>query len=297
MPIVAGGAGRISEALRAMIEAAGGRVLTGAAVERIIVKGGQAVAVRTRGGEEFSATHVIANITTRNLFGRLLSPGDIDARFLGRTQRYRYAPGTFVMHLALDRMPEWKAADDLGRFSYLHLNGSEAEIDATYRTSLRGLLPERPLLVVSQTTLLDPSRAPAGKHVMRVHVRTVPAQIQGDAAGTIAARSWVEAKQPFAERVLDLVEEKAPNLRACIIAQALLSPSDIEAENPNFIGADCVSGSHHLSQNFFCRPLPGWSNYATPIAGLYMIGASTWPGGGITGGSGYLLARKLLSAA
>ncbi len=297
MPIVAGGSGRISEALRAMIETAGGRVLTGAAVERVVVKGGRAVAVRTRTGEEFSAERVIANVTTRNLFGRLLSPDDIAARFLRRTQAYRYAPGTFIMHLALDRMPEWRAADDLDRFSYVHLNGSEAEIDATYRTSLRGLLPERPLLVVSQTTPVDPSRAPAGKHVIRVHVRTAPAEIRGDAAGKIAARNWAEAKQAFAERVLDLLEEKAPNLRSCIIGQAILSPADIEAENPNFIGADCVSGSHHLSQNFFCRPLLGWSNYATPIAGLYMIGASTWPGGGINGGSGYLLARKLLRAA
>ena len=71
-------------------------------------------------------------------------------------------------------------------------------------------------------------------------------------------------------------------------------PQDIENENPNFIGGDCVSGSHHLGQNFFSRPLLGWSNYATPIEGLYMIGASTWPGGGVNAGSGYLLARKLI---
>jgi phytoene dehydrogenase-like protein len=296
MPIVEGGAGRISEALRTMLEAAGGKVTTGTAVDRVIVRGGKAAAVRTRSGDEFSATHIIANVTTRNLFGKLLSADDINKNFLQRTQRYRYGPGTFIIHLALDRVPDWKAADDLADFNYVHLNGSGPEIEETYQTSLRGLLPARPLLVVSQTTPIDRSRAPAGKHVIRVHVRTVPGRIHGDAAGTITAQNWANAKGPFAERILDLVEEKAPSLRACIIGQAIESPQDIEEENPNFVGGDCVSGSHHLGQNFFFRPLLGWSYYTTPVAGLYMIGASTWPGGGVNGCSGYLLAHKLMAA-
>jgi phytoene dehydrogenase-like protein len=132
---------------------------------------------------------------------------------------------------------------------------------------------------------------------MRIHVRTVPAQITGDAAGTISARNWPQAKAPFAERILDLVEEQAPDLRTCILAAAVESPDEIERENPNFVGGDCVSGSHQLDQNFFCRPLLGWSRYATPVAQLYMIGASTWPGGGVNAGSGYILARKLLRTA
>ena len=126
---------------------------------------------------------VVANVTVRNLFGDLLTAKDISARFFRRSQEYRYGPGTFIIHLALNRVPNWRAADDLSKFSYVHLNGSEKEIEETYRTSLDGLLPRRPLLVVSQTTTTDPSRAPAGKHVMRVHVRTVPSLIKGDAAG------------------------------------------------------------------------------------------------------------------
>jgi phytoene dehydrogenase-like protein len=297
MPTVQGGAGRISEALRQMIEGAGGRVITETEVAQIIVRAGHAVAIRTRGGEEISASRaVIANITLRNLFGKLVPPDDIDHRFLRQTQNYRYGPGTFIIHLALNAIPDWCAADDLGRFNYVHLNGSSEEIEQTYQASLCGLLPTRPLLVVSQTTAVDPSRAPAGKHVMRIHVRTVPGRIEGDAAEKISVRNWSEAKRPFAERVLDLVQEKARNLRTCIVAQAIESPQDIENENPNFVGGDCVSGSHHLGQNFVCRPLFGWSNYRTPIERLYMIGASTWPGGGVNGGSGYLLANRLIGA-
>ncbi len=298
MPLVQGGAGRITAALRAMLERAGGRVVTNAEVTRILLQRGTAVEVRTCGGETISASRaIIANVTVPHLFGKLLAPDDMPSRFLERARRYRFGPGTFIIHLALERMPSWKAADDLASFNYIHLNGSEDEIADTHRCSLAGLLPARPLLVVSQTTPLDPSRAPAGRHVMRVHVRTVPARIVGDAAGAITARDWVQARQPFAERILDLVEEHAPDLRQCVLATTIESPPEIEAENPNFVGADCVSGSHHFDQNFVCRPFFGWSRYRTPIDRLYMIGASTWPGGGVNAASGYLLARKLLNGA
>ena len=280
-----------------MFESAGGKIITNTEVSDIVVRNSRAVAVQTRGGDEIAASRaIVANVTTRNLFGKLLCETDLPPGFLRRSQNYRYGPGTFIIHLALERMPSWRSGEDLSAFNYVHLNGSEFEIEETYRNSLCNTLPVRPLLVVSQTTPLDPSRAPPGKHVMRIHVRTVPGKINGDAAGKIGARTWADAKQPFADRVLDLVEEKAPDLRACIIASAVESPEEIERENTNFVGGDCVSGSHHLKQNFFCRPLLGWSNYATPVDRLFMIGAATWPGGGVNGGSGYLLARKLIAS-
>ncbi len=149
------------------------------------------------------------------------------------------------------------------------------------------------MLVVGQPTAIDPSRAPAGKHVLWVQVRVLPAEIRGDAAGKIAARAWDEAKDAYAERVLDLIEAHAPGLRARVLARAVFSPLDLERENPNLIGGDSLSGSHHLDQNFFLRPVPGWSRYATPIRNLYLCGASTWPGGGTGAGSGFLLAKAL----
>jgi phytoene dehydrogenase-like protein len=294
MPIVEGGAGRISEALRTLIERAGGVVHTNAEVNHIIVKRGQATAVQTIGGEQFAARRaIVANVTTKNLFGGLIAPENLDSRFFQKTQRFRYCPGTFIIHLALDRPLNWRVTDELAQFNYVHLNATESDIDETYRASLKGLLPVRPLLVVSQTTPIDPSRAPAGQHVVRIHVRSVPGQIAGDQAGAMTSLNWRDAQEPFTERVLDLVEDHAPGLRASIIGQAVESPVDIEHQNPNFVGGDCVSGSHHITQNFMFRPFAGWSNYKTPIRDLYMIGASTWPGGGINGGSGYLLAKRL----
>jgi phytoene dehydrogenase-like protein len=219
----------------------------------------------------------------------------LPAKFRRRIGAFRYGPATFVVHLALDRKLEWRAAEDLSDFNYVHLCGLTEDVAATYADSVAGRLPARPVLVVSQTTAVDPTRAPPGKHVARIHVRTVPSVIAGDAAGTIAARDWAGAAEPFADRLLDLLSAQAPNLRQALLARHIVTPPDIEADNPNLVGGDCVSGSHHLDQNFLCRPVRGWSRYATPIRDLYMTGASTWPGGGVHGASGFLLARRLLA--
>jgi phytoene dehydrogenase-like protein len=294
LPIAKGGAGRVTAALGAMIEEAGGTLRTGVQVNHIVVKNGQAVAVQTAAGDQIVAKRaLVANVTPRNLFGSLIASEHLDRGFVRRAKRYRYGPGTYVIHLALDRLPQWIGADDLAAFNCIHINGTGADIEETYKQSLRGYLPARPLLVVSQTTQIDPSRAPPGKHVMRVHIRTVPGTIAGDAAGEIKARTWSDAKRPFTDRVLHLVERHVPGLRSAIIGMAVETPEDIERENPNFIGGDGVSGSCHIDQNYFRRPFFGWSRYRTPIKQLYMVGASTWPGGGVNAGSGYLVARTL----
>jgi phytoene dehydrogenase-like protein len=94
--------------------------------------------------------------------------------------------------------------------------------------------------------------------------------------------------------MIDLLGEHAPNVHKATVARHIVTPVEIQADNPNLVEGDCVSGSHHLDQNYFNRPIRGWSRYETPIRGLYMTGASTWPGGGVHGGSGYLLAQQLL---
>jgi len=162
-----------------------------------------------------------------------------------------------------------------------------------YAEASAGLLPEEPVLVVGQPTAIDATRAPAGKHVLWVQVRVLPAEITGDAKAEIAAKTWDEARAPYAERALDILDTYAPGLRARILGQAVFSPLDLERENPNLIGGDSLSGSHHLDQNFFLRPVAGWSRYRTPVKGLYLCGASTWPGAGTGAGSGFMLAKML----
>jgi phytoene dehydrogenase-like protein len=296
LPLVQGGAGHITRALVGFLEQAGVHIMTRTEVTRVQVQRNQAIAVETSSGLTITARRaVIANVTPRRLFGNLVAAQDLDARFFRRIGDYRYGPGTFIVHLTLDKKLAWRAGEDLAQFGYVHLCGGVEDIAATYTQSLAGLLPTRPMLVVSQPTAADPSRAPPGCAIVRLHARTVPGRIRGDAAGKITATDWLSAKQAFTERLLDLAEEQAPGLRASILALTAFTPDEIEADNPNFVGGDCVSGSHHLDQNYFFRPLRGWSRYATPIQKLYMIGAATWPGGGVNGGSGYLLAKQLLA--
>ncbi|MEJ2431712.1 MAG: NAD(P)/FAD-dependent oxidoreductase, partial [Pseudolabrys sp.] len=167
---------------------------------------------------------------------------------------------------------------------------------AAYAQARSGLLPREPVLVVGQPTAIDPSRAPQGKHVLWVQVRVLPAEIRGDAAQEISVTHWDEAKDAYAARVLGIIEHYAPGLSGKILGQAVFSPLDLERENPNLIGGDSLSGSHHLDQNFMFRPVFGWSRYKTPVKALYLCGASTWPGAGTAAGSGFMLAKMLAGA-
>ena len=198
-----------------------------------------------------------------------------------------------MIHLALDDLPDWRAGRALREFAYVHVAPDMEMMTRVYAEASAGLLPAEPVLVVGQPTAIDPSRAPTGKHVLWIQVRVLPAEIHGDAGGAIAARGWDEAREPYADRVLDILETYAPGLRSRVLGRAVFSPLDLERENPNLIGGDSLSGSHHLDQNFFLRPVAGWSRYRTPVKNLYLCGASTWPGAGTGAGSGFMVAKML----
>lgn len=294
MVIGKGGADTIIKAMTSLLKSKGGEIMLGTTVEAIETGSGGAGGVRLADGRTLSARKaVIANAHPQIVFGKLLPQEARRAAFDARIAAFRAAPGTMMLHLALDGLPDWKAGTDLHRFAYVHLAPDMGLMARTYAEAASGLLPREPVLVVGQPTAVDPSRAPEGKHVLWVQVRVLPAEIGGDAAGTIAARNWDEAKAPYAERVLDVLESYAPGLRGKILGQAIYSPLDLERENPNLIGGDNLSGSHRLDQNFFFRPVAGWSRYKTPVDKLYMCGAATWPGAGTGAGSGYMLGRQL----
>lgn len=290
-----GGADTIIRALEKMLIAAGGKVFTNAEVAEITTGAdGRATGVRLASGETHVATKaVIAGVAPKALLGGLLPKGSGDAAFDTAMTKFRYAPGTMMIHLAMDDLPDWKAGAELRQFAYVHLAPSLDAMGRTYQQAVAGLLPDQPVLVVGQPTAVDPSRAPAGKHVLWVQVRMLPAEIGGDAAGEIAESHWGQAKERYAERVLDIIEGYAPGLRSKILGRAVFSPLDLERENPNLVGGDQICGSHHLSQNFLFRPARGFARWNTPVANLYLIGAATWPGAGTGAGSGFLLAQQL----
>jgi len=295
MLIGRGGADTIVSGLVRAITAAGGDVRLSAEVSAIMVADGAANGIVLASGERIEARRaVIANLNPRILFGGMLKGHA--SRGSDRLARLRPGPATMMIHLALADLPNWRAGAELRGFAYVHLAPSFAMMARTYNDALAGQLPAEPVLVVGQPTAIDASRAPPGRHVLWVQVRALPARIVGDAAGEIPAASWETVKDAYADRVIGLIERYAPGLRANILARAVLSPDDLERDNPNLVGGDSVSGSHHLDQNFLFRPAFGWSRYRTPVQRLFMVGASTWPGAGTGPGSGFLLARRLAGA-
>jgi phytoene dehydrogenase-like protein len=294
MALGQGGADSMIKALTAYLASLGGELRLGRAVERIETEGDRATGVRLAGGEALGARRaVIANAHPRLVFGKLLAPAPRRAAFAERIAAFRAGPGTMMIHLALSGLPDWRAGEELKKFAYVHLAPSLEMMAASYAQAMSGLLPREPVLVVGQPTAIDPSRAPPGRHVLWVQVRVLPATIRGDAAGQIGATHWDEAKDAYADRVIALIERYAPGVSGKILGRAVLSPLDLERENPNLIGGDSLSGSHHLDQNFLFRPAFGWSRYKTPLRGLYMVGAATWPGAGVGAGSGFMLAKML----
>lgn len=294
--VTKGGISRLPEALAAIVREAGSEVRTSAPVTRVLTDGDRVTGVELGDGEQIGVRRaVVAGTTPTQLFGSLLADDAVDDRTRTSAERYRYGPGTMVVHLALDKPLQWSADDELSQFAYVHVAPYVDDLARTYQQSLAGLIPDSPLLIVGQTSQVDPSRSPDDRQVVWVQVRALPSQIRGDAAGEISATHWDEAKDAVADRVLDKLEQYAPGARGSVLDRAVLSPLDLERSNPNLVGGDSVAGSHHLWQNFIFRPWLGASTYDMPLEGLYLVGAATWPGGGTNGVSGSLCAQKLLS--
>lgn len=287
-----GGADTLVKALVAMVEAHGGTVECKARVKRVLSEGGRASGVLLADGRRIGASRaVIATVAPRALAG-LLPEGSGDAGFDGRMRAFRHAPGTMMIHLAVDGLPDW-SAPELKRFAYVHVAPSLDVMARAYQEAQAGLLPAEPVIVVGQPTAIDAGRAPDGKHILWLQTRVVPAEIRGDAAGIIGARDWETAREAYADRAIAIIERYAPGLSGKIIKRTVMSPLDLERGNANLVGGDQICGSHHLAQNFLFRPSPGSADWSTPVKNFHLAGAATWPGAGVGAGSGYMLARQL----
>lgn len=296
MAVVVGGASNLPRALAGVARAAGAEIRSGAAAVRILVEDGAAAGVELADGEQIGARRaVIANLTPAPLAALL--PDDAAAAATRKVlDGYTYGPGTMVVHAALGGPVPWAAGPELAEWGYVHVGPYVRDMAQTYTDAMNGVLPVDPLLIVGQTSAVDPSRAPGEGAVLWVQVRMLPSRIRGDRGGTIEATDWAAAKLPYAERVLDKLERYAPGLRERVLDWRVIGPDDLEAANPNLVGGDSVGGSHHLAQNAVLRPGPGAPGGRLPLKNLTMIGAGTWPGAGVNAVSGRLAAQRLIAA-
>ena len=299
-PIVKGGAKNLLAAFEALIAERGGEIRTGADVETILQSSGRATGVRLSSGETITAgKSVICSVTPTQLYGRLLASGSESTGSeieTGALRKYRYGKGNFQIHYALDKPPAWRG-EGLDKVALLHLTPGLDGVSKACNEAARGMLPEVPTICVGQPHALDPSRCPPGKAILWLQLPEAPTHIKGDAAGklnTPADGKWTDAlREAYADRAEAILADHIDGFRSSVLARKSYSPADLEAMNINLVGGDPYGGSSVVDQAFLWRPFKTSRNHETGIKGLYHIGASTHPGAGLGGGSGFLLAGRL----
>ena len=287
--IVRGGMGGITQALARSAEAAGATIHTNVEVERVRVDDdGRARGVVVHDGQEIAARLVVSNADPKRTFLQLLDPACLDPRFRRRVERLQTNAAYLKFHAALDGLPTFPAADTLGAeydplwLAYTQICPSVDSYRRSWADALAGRPSSAPIMSVQIPTVYDPTLAPADTHVMSIWVQYAPVHA-----------AWDELRTPTGEQLIDTLAAYAPDLRQRIRDWMLLTPPDLEARvgltDGNIRHLDMV-----LGQMLAERPLHGWSNYRTPIAGLYLCGAGTHPGGEVTGAPGHNAAHTIL---
>ena len=291
-PVAKGGAARAVAAFKALIEENGGTIRTGADVDRIRIGSGKANGVVLASGEEIAAGNVICSVAPGQLYMRLLRM--VETTEASQLQQFRHGRGNFQLHYALDGPLRWKTPG-LDDVALIHLADGVDFVSKSANEAERGMLPETPTICVGQPHRLDPSRCPDGKSILWLQIPDAPRTIKGDAAGAIATTGqWDEAtREAFADRIESILSNHLEGFPQQVLKRLALSPADLEKRNINLVGGDPYGGSCALDQFFIWRPFARSVNNATSIRNLHHIGASTHPGPGLGGGSGYLTARRL----
>jgi phytoene dehydrogenase-like protein len=297
-PIVKGGAAKLLSAFESLIIDQGGGIRIGADVHRVMRdESGRANGVTLVDGTKLSAARgVICSVGPGQLYRRLLKDVPLPADIEDGLAKFRHGKGNLQVHYALSAPPRWKAGD-LGSVALLHLTPGLDGVSRATNECERGLLPAVPTICVGQPVALDPRRAPAGQSILWLQLPEAPRVIKGDAAGEIAPPHdgrWTEAvRERYADRIEAILTAHIDGFRESVIKRRVYSPADLEAMNVNLVGGDPYGGFCGLDQFFLWRPFKGTVNHKTHIANLYQIGASTHPGPGLGGGSGFLLAQSL----
>lgn len=282
-----GGLGALSRAIAAAATAAGAKVRTGAAVERVLVRDHRAAGVKLVSGETIEADCVISNVDPQATFLRLLGAEYLDAGFTRRISHLRTRGITAKLHLALERLPTFSGLSEQALAGRLLIAPSLDYLERAFNHSKYGEYSSEPALEITIPSLSDPTLAPAGKHVLSAVVQYAPYQLK---------TGWDTGRGAFTERIVDTLERYAPGIRESVSVANLLAPPDIEREF-RITGGHWHHAELALDQFFMMRPIPGAAQYGTPVDGLYLCGAGSHPGGGVMGTAGRNAARQVLGRA
>lgn len=299
LPVVVGGAGNFVHAFEALLRELRVDIRTGQPVERLLLTDGRVTGV-IAGGETIRARRaVLASVTPTALYGDLLpQEAPVPPAVREQARRYRYGRAAMQLHVALSAPLTWHD-NRLAAVPLVHFSDGSASTGIACAEAEAGLLPRRPTVVVGQQHVLDPTRVPEGAAALWIQLQELPYEPVGDAAGELdVSGGWTkELTEGYVQRVLSRVARHAPDLYDKVLAWDAITPADLAAYNPNAVAGDPYGGSAELDQNLLWRPVPAAARHATPVPGLWQIGASTHPGPGLAGGSGHLVAQQLIRSA
>ena len=284
---VKGGPGALTAAMAEAAREAGAEIRVNAGVSRVVVRDTRVGAVILEDGSELTATAVISNADPRRTLLNLVDPLDLDPGVLSRIRNYRARGAMAKVNLALDGLPPFSGVTSGELCGRLHIGPGIDYLERAFDASKYGELAGEPYLDVAVPTLSDPSLAPPGKHVVSVCAQFAPYRLAN-------GRPWAAAKSDLLSFVLRTLDRYAPGIESRVERAQVLTPVDFE-EVYGLSGGHIHHGELSLDQLFTMRPVLGWARYRTPIPGLFLCGAGTHPGGGITGGSGQNAARAILT--
>jgi phytoene dehydrogenase-like protein len=284
-----GGMGAITSAMRTTCEAAGVEIDTDAPVARVLVDGGKAVGVRLESGPEVFGHAIVANVGPRLLYGQMLDSADLPADFARRIKGFKAGSGTFRMNVALSELPRFTALPQAGEHhqSGIIIAPTLDYMDRAFLDAKLTGMARKPIVEMLIPSTIDNSLAPPGRHVASLFCQQF-APVLPD------RRSWDDERDAAADLIIGTVDEYAPGFRASVIARQIHSPLDLERKF-GLAGGDIMHGHMSLDQLWSARPMLGHGAYRAPVKGLYMCGAGTHPGGGVTGAAGHNAAHEILA--
>lgn len=288
---VEGGMGALTQAMARSAQSLGVEIRCDADVAEILVEHGRARGVRLRDGSLIEAQQVASNATATVTFEKLMQPGCLPEGFQRAVKRIDYSSAAVKINLAVSELPRFSCMPDrrgeVGpeHRGTIHINSMPEDIERAYEDARRGIPSARPVIEMVIPTSVDTTLAPRGHHIVNLFVQYAPY--------TLAQGSWDELRNTFADRCIARITEHAPNFAASVLHREVLAPPDLEARF-NLTGGNIFQGAMPLHQLFSFRPVPGWSDYATPVKGLFLCGAAAHPGGGVMGACGRNAAQAML---
>jgi phytoene dehydrogenase-like protein len=285
---VKGGLGALTRAMADAARQAGAEIRTSSPVAQVLIRNGRATGVVLEDGTEVAARAVVSNADPRRTLLGLVDPGELDPGFLTRIRNYRSRGSLAKVNVALSALPAFRGVanppDLEGR---IQIGPTVDYIERAYDASKYGEIPAEPYLELTFPTLHDPSLAPAGAHVMSVYAQYAPYALRH-------GRSWTEAAPELGDAVMRTLAEYAPDIASLVVHRQVVTPLDLETTY-GLTGGHPLHGEPSLDQLFTMRPVLGWAQYRTPIEYLYLCGAGTHPGGGVTAGSGHNASREIVA--